>query len=182
MAAFFLVYVVAWNLRGLEATSPYAHQIFPPYSPLVGHVLRIDQTWRMFSMIPYPIRDDGWFVLPGTLKDGRSVELWTGRREVSWEKPHNVSALYPNDRWWKYTENIYPYLEEGREAALAAWAGYLCRDWNARHDGQEQLETLEIFFMQEMTLPDYQPPGIEKKRLWTHACGAPLQRAALGGV
>lgn len=175
LAAFFLVYVVAWNLHGLEATSPYAQKIFPPYSPLVGHVLRLDQSWRMFSMVPYPTRDDGWFVLPGMLKDGRSVELWTGRREVSWEKPQNVSALYRNDRWWKYTEKIYPYLEKGREPALRAWAGYMCRDWNARHRGREQLETLEIFFMQETTLPDYQQPSVEKKLLWTHACVAPSQ-------
>ena len=168
LAAFFLVYVVLWNLRGLEATSSYVRQIFPPQANLVGYLLRLDQYWNMFS--PYPLQADGWFVMPGTLKDGSQVELWTGARVVSWEKPSNISALYPNDRWWKFMENIYPGQRE-REAALDAYARYLCRDWNTRHDDQQQLETFQIIYMQETTLPDYQDIQPERKLLREYACG-----------
>lgn len=174
LAAFFLVYILLWNLLGFEATASYVRSIFPPYASVVGHLLRLEQRWDMFS--PSPLEGEGWFVVPGTLKDGSRVELWTGRRGMSWEKPLSVAASYPNNRWWKFMEAIYPGQHE-REAALDAYAGYLCRDWNARHAGQEQLETFQIFFMQETTLPDYQPPSIEKKLLWTHACGAPSQQA-----
>ena len=174
LAAFFLVYVLLWNLRGLEATSPYVRQIFPPYANLVGYLLRLDQYWNMFS--PYPPKADGWFVMPGTLQDGSQVELWTGERVVSWEKPSNISALYPNDRWWKFMENIYPGQRE-REAALDAYARYLCRDWNTRHSGQRQLETFQIFFMQETTLPNYQDIQPEKKLLGTHSCSVNNSRA-----
>ena len=141
LAAFFLVYVLLWN---------------------------------MFS--PYPPKADGWFVMPGTLQDGSQVELWTGRRGVSWEKPSNISALYPNDRWWKFMENIYPGQRE-REAALDAYARYLCRDWNTRHSGQGQLETFQVFFVQETTLPDYQNIQPEKKLLGTHSCSVNNSRA-----
>ena len=167
LAAVFLVYVVLWNLRGLEATSPYVRQIFPASAALVGYLLRLDQYWNMFS--PYPLKNDGWFVMPGTLQDGSQVDLWTGERVVSWEKPVSISALYPNDRWWKFMENIYPGQRE-REAALDAYARYLCRDWNTRHSGQEQLETFQVFFMQETTLPDYQH-SLERKLLGEYACG-----------
>ncbi len=174
LAAFFLVYILLWNLRGLEATSPYVRQIFPPYANLVGYLLRLDQYWNMFS--PYPPKADGWFVMPGTLQDGSQVELWTGERVVSWEKPSNISAQYPNDRWWKFMENIYPG-EKGREAALDAYARYMCRDWNTRHSGRERLETFQIFFMQETTLPNYQDIQPEKKLLGTHSCSVNNSRA-----
>ncbi len=167
LAAFFLVYIVLWNLHGLEATSSYVRQIFPWQATLVGHLLRLDQRWNMFS--PSPLADDGWFVIPGTLKDGSRVNLWTGQRGVSWEKPLSVLEQYPNDRWWKFMESIYP-VQRQRDAALDAYAGYVCRDWNARHRGWERLETFQIVYMQETTLPDYQPITPEKKLLWTHSC------------
>ena len=170
LAAFFLMYVVLWNLRGLEATSSYVRQIFPPQANLVGYLLRLDQDWNMFS--PFPSKKDGWFVMPGTLKNGHQVELWTGERGVSWEKPLDISAQYPNDRWWKFMENIYPGTR-GREAALDAYADYLCRDWNARHDGQQQLDTFQIVYMQETTPPDYQDVQPEKKLLGEYACDVP---------
>ena len=168
LAAFFLAYIVLWNLRGFEAASPAIRQVFPPSANLVGYLLRLDQRWNMFS--PYPPKDDGWFVMPGTLQDGSSVELWTGRRAVRWEKPPDILDQYPNDRWWKFMEKIYPFQQRGREITLAAYAGYVCREWNARHHGRERLETFQIFFMQETTLPDYQPVRPEKKLLWTHSC------------
>lgn len=167
LAAFFLVYIVLWNLRGFEAASPAIRQVFPPSANLVGYLLRLDQRWHMFA--PFPTKQDGWFVMPGTLQDGSSVELWAGRRAVRWEKPPDISDQYPNDRWWKFMESIYPVQRE-REIALAAYAGYVCREWNARHHGRERLETFQIVFMQETTLPDYQPVRAEKKLLGTHSC------------
>ena len=167
VAAFFLVYIVLWNLSGFGATSPYVRHVFPPVATLVGHLLRLDQHWNMFS--PYPLRADGWFVMPGTLQDGSAVELWTSQREVSWEKPADIAAQYPNDRWWKFMENL-SWERKGRDVLLDAYASYVCRDWNSRHSGQERLETLQIFFMQETTPPDYQDVQPEKKLLGTYSC------------
>ncbi len=168
LAAAFLVCVVLWNLLGFAAAAPYVRPIFPSSAALVVYILRLDQYWNMFS--PYPLKNDGWFVMPGTLQDGRQVDLWTDEGMVSWEKPADISAQYPNDRWWKFMENIYP-VEREREIALDAYARYVCRDWNARHDGQERLETFRIFYMQETTLPDYQQARPEKKLLGEYTCG-----------
>ena len=170
IAAFCLVYVVLWNLRSIEATSPYVRQVFPPSANRVGYLLGLDQYRNMFS--PYPLRTDGWFVMPGTLQAGGEVELWAGRGGVRWEKPSNIRAQYPNDRWWKFMENIYPG-GKGRAVALDAYASYVCRDWNTRHSGRERLDTFRIFFMQEITPPAHQNGQNvqpEKKLLGTYAC------------
>ncbi len=167
LAAVFLVCVVLWNLLGFAATAPYVRPIFPSSATLVVYLLRLDQYWGMFS--PYPFKDDGWFVIPGTLQDGSQVELWTGERVVSWEKPASVLAHYPTERRRKYMEKIR-WRKRGKEIALDAYARYVCRDWNTRHSGQEQLETFQIFFMQETTLPDYQH-SLERKLLGEYACG-----------
>ena len=55
-----LIYVVVWNLAGyMNFTAPFRQ---------VANVLQLHQRWSMFS--PYPRLDDGWFVIPGTLKSG----------------------------------------------------------------------------------------------------------------
>ena len=36
------------------------------------------------------------------------------------------------------------------------YAQYLCRDWNARHSADTQLEELRIYFLMEVTLPNYE--------------------------
>jgi len=48
---------------------------------------------------------------------------------------------------------------------------YLCRDWNSKHHVElEKLQTFQIYFMKETTLPDYKTPKIEKVLLWSHDC------------
>ncbi len=168
VAAFFLAYVMLWNLLGFQATSSWVRPVFPPAVSLVGYLLRLDQYWGMFS--PFPFKDDGWLVVPGTLKNGSRVDLWTGQRRVQWEKPVNVLAHYPTERWRKYMEKTR-WRKEGREIALDAYARYVCRDWNARHRGPGRLETFRIFYMEETTLPDYQHVPPEKKLLGEYACG-----------
>ena len=166
LAAVFLVYVVWWNLRGFEATSPYARHISPPYAKQVASLLHFKKRWKMFAS---PSRHDGWFVMPGTLKNGDEVELWTGQHGVSWEKPLDISAQYPNARWRKFMSHI-SRRKKRREVTLNAYADYVCRDWNTRHSGREQLDTFRIFFMLERTRPDYRNVRPKKKLLKTHSC------------
>ena len=42
------------------------------------------------------------------------------------------------------------------------YARFLCRSWNARYTGGQQLEEFHIYYMKEVTLPDYQPSKVEK--------------------
>ncbi|NEP04397.1 MAG: hypothetical protein F6K25_14030 [Okeania sp. SIO2G4] len=55
-------------------------------------------------------------------------------------------------------------------SSLQNYAKYLCRDWNCKYKGEEQLDNFEIFFMSEKTLPNYQTPEVKKVSIHKHYC------------
>ena len=158
-----LLYVFLWNLR----TTDFAKysQYLPQKYNWIGNALRIDQMWNMFA--PKPLQDDGWYVIPAHLHGGKEVDLMTEQASVTWEKPAFVLPLYRDQRWRKYLLNLW----EREHAAHRLYFGrYLCRNWNATHQGDETLETFEIYFMKETTLPNGKVAPIEKVNLWNHNC------------
>jgi hypothetical protein len=121
----------------------------------------------MFS--PYPLKDDGWYVIPGQLADGTEVDVLKGGGPVSWDKPKDVAGMYKTERWRKYMM----YLSFNEYADYRLYYGrFLCRRWNEKHKDQPDklLKTFQIYFMLETTLPDYQKPEIKKIPLWNHYC------------
>ena len=70
-AATCLLYICCWNIR---TVAPSFARVFPPRINALGYTLRIDQYWAMFA--PAPAKDDGWFVMPGRLVDGRLVDVF----------------------------------------------------------------------------------------------------------
>jgi hypothetical protein len=155
-----LACVVMWNHADAFSLRFPGQEFVRRFSLL----LRLDQAWNMFS--PYPIKDDGWFVIPAKLRDGTEFDLFTGK-PVRWEKPALVSALYKNDRWRKYMMNISARAHEDYRLYLAQ---YYCREWNQSHEGAKQLSTFEIDYMLEDTLPNYQTAEPKKLILWKHDC------------
>lgn len=158
LAAFFVIYVFFWNLGTV-----YPKYAVPPRFQWLGYLLGLDQRWNMFSP---PLTDDGWYVIPGKLKNGREIDLFRNREPVSWEKPPLVSATYKNERWRKYMMNIWM---EGNSGHRLYYGKYLCRNWNSHHSGDEQLEEFEIFFMREDT-SNVQTPQSKKVSVWKHYC------------
>jgi hypothetical protein len=164
VAAVFLVYVILWNAGTLPATINKAKIDVPRRLKWIASALRIDQQWNMFA--PYPLKDDGWYVIPGTLVNGTEVDVFTGRRPVTWEKPHLVAYSYKNQRWQKYMMNLWSRdFSKFREF----YGKYLCRAWNEAHKGGEQLDRFTIYFMKEDTLPQGEDAP-EKISLWEHYC------------
>jgi hypothetical protein len=166
LAAFFLVYIFALNLSTVSDVR------VPPQLVSLGGLLRLEQKWNMFS--PYPNKKDGWFVIPGVLRDGKRVELSAvtlgdlGIREgVSWEKPRRVADTFKDLHWRKYMVNLAaPRYEDLR----VHFGRYICREWNARHDRGEALHRFQIYYMVEPTLPDYQTVEPSRMLLWKHRC------------
>jgi Vitamin K-dependent gamma-carboxylase len=165
ISLFLLLYVLCWNLSTVSViTMP--ERAIPP-----GPFLGVDQYWAMFA--PSPSREDGWYVIPGTLRGGQRVDLMSVTRDdynlyqVSWEKPQDVNATYKNEHWRKYLENIW---QEQHADQRLHFGRYICREWNARHTGTEQLRSFQITYMLEETLPDYQQAPPEKVVLWEHSC------------
>lgn len=94
------------------------------------------ERWDMFA--PEPLSVDGWYVVPGTLDSGETVDAFRGG-PVSWDRPPNVAATYPTQRWRKYLANVYR-----GSADSADFAGYLCRR-------NEHLAALKIIYVAETT-------------------------------
>jgi hypothetical protein len=155
-----LATVLAWNVAGL----------FPGrFGRLEGlerfiWTARLEQSWRMFS--PYPLTDDGWYVMPGRLRDGRTVDVMTGA-QVTWTKPIDVAAMYPNDRWRKYMMNVWSRPDAGHRLYLGR---YLCREWNVGRARGEELVSFEMTFMLEPTPDPGQTPRVQRVSLWQHQC------------
>jgi hypothetical protein len=165
VAIIFLMYVLFWNLTTVSAfTMP--EQLFP-----VGPFLGLDQYWGMFA--PSPSKEDGWYVIPGNLRDGQQTDLMSVTRDdygvhpVSWEKPQDVTATFKNEHWRKYLENLY---SKDHADQRLYFGQYICRQWNARHTGAEQLENFKITYMLEMTQPNYKYSAPQKMVLWEHSC------------
>jgi hypothetical protein len=165
LAFFFIFYILCWNLT--TATSFTLPERAVPLGPFLG----LDQYWGMFA--PSPSKEDGWYVIPGELRDGQKVDLMPITRDdyslhpISYEKPQDIPATYKNEHWRKYLENIY---NQDHADQRLYFGQYICRQWNAHHTGADTLETFRIIYMLEQTLPDYRQSKPEKVDLWNHEC------------
>lgn len=53
----------------------------PGYPRPLMMLLGLNQKWDMFA--PRPVVEDGWYVIDGTLRNGRHVDLFRNGAEVS---------------------------------------------------------------------------------------------------
>jgi hypothetical protein len=141
-----IVYVFFWNLStvsALQIPEPLAH---------VGRTLSLSQKWDMFA--PSPLSDDGWYVIPGTLRNGRTVDVSGVLRDderlraVSLRRPSDIRDTYKNEQWRKYLENVR--RKPHQEPDLGR---YICRQWNAHHSGNEVVDSLVVLYAADPTLP-----------------------------
>ena len=168
-----LIYTLTWNLRNFSTSlapnsfiaKTLKRRTFNSID-WISRLTRLDQSWSIFA--PAPPRDDGWHVISGRLKDGRKINVLNGD-SLSWEKPTRKqrNTLYKNMQWRTYFINLnrsigrklYPYYSQ-----------YLCRDWNSQHQGNKQLESFEIFFMKERTVPPGEKQNVEKIKHREQSC------------
>jgi hypothetical protein len=165
VALFLVLYILCWNLSTINVLT------MPERVASLGPFLGLDQYWAMFA--PSPSKEDGWYVIPGNLLGGQQVDLMSVTRddynlhELSWEKPQDVTATYKNEHWRKYLENIWQAQHADQRLYLGQ---YICREWNARHTGAEQLRTFQITYMLEETPPVGQQATPKKVVVWEHSC------------
>ncbi len=160
VAGSFLVFVFMWNLT----TIPGSTLDVSPAS-WMAIALRIDQRWNMFA--PGPLKEDGWFVVPGKLENGRDVDVKNFvETPPSWEKPEVLSDTFPNERWQKYLMNLMMASNSSHRLYYGQW---LCRQWNNTRFAGRKLKDFEMFFMEEDTTPTGKTPP-RKISLWKHNC------------
>ena len=156
-----LAYVIMWNIAVTEQINWKVPSLL--YWP--GPMFRIYQEWHMFA--PYPALGDGWFVIPGTLRNGGTVDVYS-RNPVDWSKPNDVSDTYVNNRWRKYLLTLYkPKFKDER----LYYGKYICRNWNDPVvETDFDLMTFQIYFIEERTNPPGQSPDQQNRLLWRHNC------------
>ena len=170
-AGFCLLFVFVWNLSGV---SPIR---LTEDARAFGSSLGLGQSWTMFA--PFPYNSSSWYFIPGTLRDGRQVDLvpflFRGDQHditpASWEKPRDMRDVFAHDeRWRKYFESLH---DESNAYLLLPLAQYLCRDWNAAAGGTPaELETLQVIYNWERTLPDNRRAPAQQAVQWDHQCFA----------
>jgi hypothetical protein len=160
-----LVYVFLWNLTTVSDFS------MPDRIRPLGNLLGLKQSWNMFA--PRPVTVTGWYVIPGTLGDGRQVDLVRAVvnddpdliREVSWERPDDLDVIFEDKYWRKYLDAI-----RDDSAQRRYFAQYVCREWNASHDGGSELVSLQIVYVKERTLPNQKRGAPKQDVLTEHSC------------
>ena len=165
---FLTVYVVLLNVGTAGV------RIIPRNMEWIALTTRLDQSFNMFA--PAPLTDDGWYVIPGVLADGREINLFKngpmlskpGFFPVSYAKPDALARMYPDQRWQKYLMNI---AEKEHSEYRMDYGKYLCRTWNAHHERSEKLLTFKMIFMLEQTPPPGTPErSAQPMTLWQHRC------------
>ena len=186
-AIFFLMLVTNWNLSTIRKQVP-SSPIVPTEVRWVGQLLRLDQNWNMFS--PYPLKDDGWYVMPGVLVGGGETDLWGGGTpkwvpvddsdghkpllkpgddtlELDRTQPEDVAGMYPSQRWRKYMRNIW--LKKYKSLRLY-YGKHICRQWNAEHSGRERLKSFKMVYMKQLTPKPGESGRVDPVQIWNHNC------------
>ena len=159
IALFFIIYVLLWNVQTLGKINAISDDF-----EFISYNLRIDQYWNMFS--PYPLKEDGWYIIEGRLSNGEVIDLFRNGDLVNYEKPEHVASLYKGERWRKYLMNLW---DRSYEVHRKYYLNYLCNDWNIKHP-DKIVSHITLNFMLEVTGPDFKIEPIEKINLEEREC------------
>lgn len=165
VAVILLIYAFLWNVQS------YAPDLFKRRTwhrtEIMGRLTRLDQSWSIFA--PAPPRDDGWHIIPGTLENGKEVDIFRGGKPVNWDKPSLSvrSEIYRNMQWRTYFINLNRAI--GKKL-YPVYGQYLCRSWNSQHQSGEKLEKFAIYFMDERTVPPGEQQTVKKKLTLEQSC------------
>jgi hypothetical protein len=120
-----------------------------------------DPSWSMFA--PRPPTADAWFRAPATLDSGERIDA-LGQSSLSWDRPPDPSATYPNERWRKY---LWRLAGNDGTPLREPFAQYLCERWNGAH--ADDIERLRLVVVREPTTLD-RPESTERVGLGAFDC------------
>ena len=159
--------IKVWNpVHGIDTGVTRGYRVPAPkfFKPFY-HGLRLDQYWSMFA--PYPQKAEGWFVVPGLLRNGQLIDLYAGEMKMPTADRPASGEQFESYRWRKYMNYIWLKRNAKHRKHYGAW---LCRDWNSRHKNIEQLEAFNMYFIRERTQPPGREPTMSTHRLLRYHC------------
>jgi hypothetical protein len=152
---FCMALCLIWNLGSVPGSGlKVADRMFR-----FGFALRLDQRWNMFA--PAVLKEDGWLVMDAITKDQKHIDINRSGKPVDFSKPANVLQIIKDDRWRKFQEN---FVRADNGFMRSYYCSYLLRSWNSDNP-EERVDSLNLYFMKEFTLPPGQPQKIEKELL-----------------
>lgn len=154
---FAMVLVLWWNLADVGGS----RLKFTTAFRMPMYALRLNQSWGMFA--PTVFKEDGWLVMAATLNNGKVIDLNNDNKPVDFAKPIYVLDRFKNDRWRKYTEQIFV---NGNSHLRPYFANYLKHSYNSKHSADEQITQLAIYYMLERTQTVGKHSDIEKVLLY----------------
>ena len=172
LALFFVLYLGWWNIATVKdwGMSPEHKEEavrihFPQRLNPILYGLRLDQTWNMFA--PYPMRDDGWFVIPGLVASGEYVDVFhNSAMPPDFAKPDPFhDNQFENYRWRKYLQRLWQKRYSDYRQYYAKW---LCRRWQATQP--DDLAVFNIYYIRERTPPPGETGELTSHKLWWHVC------------
>ncbi|MEO6729493.1 MAG: hypothetical protein ABIM99_06250 [Candidatus Dojkabacteria bacterium] len=141
-----------WNMNNNKANIELIEELRQPFV-----FVRMDQLWAMFA--PYPFTDDGWYVIQGNRFDGKAISLFGSNTKTNYEKfPDNYSQDFNNERWRKFMTNLYYETYSSYRKQLLR---YMCNEYNSDDSNSEKLESIEMHYMLQRTLPDFQTGDLQ---------------------
>jgi hypothetical protein len=155
LSTFFILYSVYLNIISVW---PYCSNADAYVQP-ISQVLRLDQKWGMFA--PFVFRDDGWYVMEGKVAKGK-IDIYQMGAPISYVKPDLVVDRVKNDRWRKYQENI---LFRDRAYLRPYYCRWLLKEWNKKAKRDQVVSELELVYMKEVTLSNYQSSSVTREVL-----------------
>jgi hypothetical protein len=156
VSAFFLL-VLLWNIS--TAGSKGADAVLRGGLRKIAEVTMLMQKWSMFDR---PASRDGWCVLAARLANGRQVDLRQGGAPLRWDRPASIVDLSPNHRWRKYYLNV---LRERNRPLRSLLCRFLARQWDRSHSAEEAVTAVDLYFLEERTMPPGQPPRTAQRLL-----------------
>lgn len=141
-----IIYVACWNF-GNEQFRPGLW--LPDSLDWIGHRLRLDQRWNMFS--PSPPYQDGWWVVRGIRRSGKEVNLTAPGEPISWEKPDNIAAAYLTQRRRRWMMELRATNDE---RLMRSYCRYLVSQINGPNRSLHEVRFVELYYMLEMTEAD----------------------------
>lgn len=168
-----LGYVVLHNVAGAW---PSPSLQLPAATERALRWIGLEQRWLMFT--PNVTRDDGWFVIPAALADGRIIDVSPHGPELHWEKPALLSADFSSARWARYLHQTSNPAANG--SLRRAYVRWLCREWNASHAPADQIARVDVFFVRERSAPPGITPETRPQHLASHECPRAGERPSPG--
>lgn len=173
LALFAFILMILSNLRYLFAGRLARFRL--AWFDYLCAMFGLTQYWYLFA--PRPGTYTGWPVIQGVLENGTEIDLLHGGAPLSWDKPKNPAASFPDSHWRAWQQRLW----RAKFGHLRSYyLQYLQNQWNHSHPAGQRLVSVRFYYIVEEILPDLHAGKPIKVLLWDHARQTPQSPTMVG--